>query len=891
MNIKIPKLSLVVLVGPSGSGKSTFARKHFLPTEVLSSDYCRGLVSDDENDQAATNDAFEVLNFVAAKRLARGHLTVIDATNVQPESRKPLVQLAKKFHCLPVAIVLNPPEKVCHERNRNRDDRMFGPHVVRQQRSQLRRSLKALKREGFRHIFVMDSVEEIETATIERVPLWNDKRDEHGPFDIIGDVHGCCDELEQLLEQLGYVKRMTDEGGRMNDEQSQPSSFLAQPFTYRHPAGRKAFFVGDLVDRGPRVLDVVRIAHNMVVSGEALCVPGNHDVKLLRKLRGKNPQMTHGLAESWSEIEALPDDVREPFCKELADFLDSLVSHYVLDDGKLVVAHAGMKAEFQGRGSGKVREFALYGETTGETDEFGLPVRYNWAAEYRGSAMVVYGHTPVPEPEWLNRTVNVDTGCVFGGKLTALRYPEQEFVSVPAQRMYCESSRPFLADTASSLEGQAPLSAQQLYDDILDAEDVLGKRIISTRLQRNVTIREENSTAALEVMSRFAANPKWLIYLPPTMSPCETSNEPGLLEHPAEAFSYFRSQGVPQVVCEEKHMGSRAVVVVCRDEAAARERFGVTEDETGIIYTRTGRRFFNPDRQECLSHPTHGLESQFLDRLRTAMTASGFWDEFQTSWACLDCELMPWSAKAQELLRSQYAAVGAAGSASLPPAIGALEQAAMRMNGDNQSQTTAVLDRLRGRRRSVERFVAAYRQYCWTVESLNDLKLAPFHLLATEGKVHMDQNHVWHMETLAKVCQEDADVLLATTFKVIDLTDPASIATGIDWWTSLTGRGGEGMVVKPADWIVRGKKGLVQPAVKCRGKEYLRIIYSPDYDSEENLPRLRSRSLGRKRSLALREFALGVEGLERFVRKEPLRRVHECVFGVLAESEPVDPRL
>ena len=199
------------------------------------------------------------------------------------------------------------------------------------------------------------------------------------------------------------------------------------------------------------------------------------------------------------------------------------MSHYVLDDGKLVVAHAGMKAEMQGRGSGKVRDFALYGETTGETDEFGLPVRFNWAAEYRGSAMVVYGHTPVPEPEWLNRTVNIDTGCVFGGKLTALRYPEKEFVSVPAARTYCEPARPFLPE-----EQQAPkLTAQQAHDDVLDADDVLGKRIVSTRLRGNVTIREAHATAALEVMSRFAANPKWLIYLPPTMSPCETSSEAG----------------------------------------------------------------------------------------------------------------------------------------------------------------------------------------------------------------------------------------------------------------------------------------------------------------------------------------------------------------------------
>lgn len=867
MQITIPKLSLVLLIGPSGSGKSTFARKHFLPSEVLSSDACRGLVSDNENDQAATRDAFDVLHYIAGKRLARGRLTVVDATNVQPEARAPLVALARMYHCLPVAIVLNLPEEICHERNRGREDRAFGPHVIGQQRSQMRRALKGLKREGFRHVVVLESVEEVEAAVVERVPLWNDRTAEHGPFDIIGDVHGCCDELEELLGRLGYGSFIIagHEPGWTN-------------IGYIHPAGRKAVFVGDLVDRGPRVLGTLSIVRNMVQFGAAICVPGNHDMKLLRKLSGRDVQITHGLAQTLAEIDALPEDERGPFCKTLVEFLDGLVSHYVLDGGKLVVAHAGMKEEMQGRGSGKVRDFALYGETTGETDEFGLPVRCNWAAEYRGAAMVVYGHTPIPEPEWLNRTINIDTGCVFGGKLTALRYPELEFVSVPARRTWCEPARPFLP-----VEQQAPvLSAQQLHDDLLDADDVIGKRIVSTRLHHTVTIREENATAALEVMSRFAANPKWLIYLPPTMSPSETTTQPGLLEHPAEAFAYFRHQGVPQVICEEKHMGSRAVVNVCRDEAAARERFGVTEDECGIVYTRTGRRFFND---------TH-LERQFLDRLRDSLTASNFWDEAGTTWACLDCELMPWSAKAQELLRSQYAAVGAAGNAALPAAVSALEQAAGRLNGEAAEKLGTLLNKYRGVRRSVEKFVSAYRQYCWPVESLDDLRLAPFHLLATEGKVHTHQNHVWHMQMLAKICERDPKFLLATEFKVVDVTAPASEQEGIAWWDALTSRGGEGMVVKPLEFIVRGKKGLVQPAVKCRGREYLRIIYGPDYDADEHLDRLRNRGLGAKRSLALREFALGIEALERFVRHEPLRRVHECVFGVLAlESEPVDPRL
>jgi len=855
MTIPLPKLSIVVLIGPSGSGKSTFARKHFLPTEIVSSDACRAMVSDDENNQAVTGEAFALLHSIVAQRLALGRLTVIDATSVRPEARAPLVALARKFYCLPVAIVLNLSEAVCLERNRARPDRSFGPHVVRNQRSHLRRSLRVLRREGFRQVFVLDSVEDVDAAMIERVPLWTDRSHEHGPFDIIGDVHGCADELELLLEKLGYQSEV--------------------PLAFRHPDNRKAVFIGDLVDRGPRVLDTLRIVRNMVDAGSGLCVPGNHDVKLLKKLSGRDVHISHGLAQTMAEIDALPEDVRGKLVPELAAFLDSLVSHYVLDDGKLVVAHAGMKAEMQGRASGKVREFALYGETTGETDEFGLPVRLNWAAEYRGRATVVYGHTPVPEAEWLNNTVDIDTGCVFGGKLTALRYPEREFVSIPAARTYCEPSRPFLRP-------QSELTAQQATDDVLDIDDVLGKRIIATRLRGNVTVREAHAAAALEVMSRFAVDPKWLIYLPPTMSPCETTSEPGLLEHPAEAFAYFRDQGVTRVVCEEKHMGSRAVVIVCRDEAAACERFGVTDGECGIIITRTGRRFFNEPE----------LEGQLLDRVRAALTSADLWSSMNTTWVCLDCELMPWSVKAQELLKSQYAAVGAAGKAALPCAVASLADAASRLNGVERERAEQVLAVSRQREEQVIQFTTAYRQYCWPVDSLNDLKLAPFHLLASEGHVHTDKPNTWHMETLASVCAHDTEVMLATACKQVDVTDPTSVAEGIAWWTELTGRGGEGMVVKPVDFIIQGKKGLAQPAVKCRGPEYLRIIYGPDYTAEPNLSRLRQRGLGHKRALALGEFALGIEGLERFVRREPLRRVHECVFGVLAmESEPVDPRL
>ncbi len=855
IDLTIPELALVVLIGASGSGKSTFARRHFKSTEILSSDVCRGAVSDDENNQAATGDAFDVLHFIARKRLARGLLTVIDATNVQPESRKPLVAIAREYHALPVAIVLDLPEQTCRDRNQDRTDRTFGPHVLRKQIQALRSSRRRLAREGFRHIFHLASVEEIVGASVERQPLWNNRKSDHGPFDIIGDVHGCFDELEALLKELGYSIERAVDGDH--------------PFKIAHAEGRKAVFLGDLVDRGPNVPDVLRLVMSMTAQGSALCVPGNHDIKLMRKLRGKDLRITHGLAESLAQLEREPPE----FSLEVAAFIDDLVSHYVLDGGSLVVAHAGLKESLQGRGSGAVREFALFGETTGETDTYGLPVRYPWAQEYRGRAAVVYGHTPVPDAEWLNNTICVDTGCVFGGNLTALRWPERQVVSVKAAHTYYESSKPFLADDVAS----PPLTDQQVNDDLLDLDDVLGKRMVQTSLHRTVTIREENANAALEVMSRFAVNPKWLVYLPPTMSPSETSALPGLLEHPAEAFSYFRNQGVPAVVCEEKHMGSRAVVIVCRDEDAARKRFGVVDEGAGVVVTRTGRPFFHDAV----------LATAFLERLRRAIEKAGLWQRLDTSWVCLDAELMPWSLKAQELLRGQYAAVGAAATLALSQSNDVLAQASAR-----GLDVAALAERTNLRAATAAKYQAAYRHYCWPVSSLDDVKLAPFHIMASEGRVHTDKDHVWHMETLATLAHHDEGFVRSTPYLCVDVTDPASESAATEWWTELTSRGGEGMVVKPLSFVARGTRGLVQPAVKCRGPEYLRIIYGPAYDEPQNLARLRARGLGAKRSLASREFALGVEGLERFVRKEPLRRVHECVFGVLAlESEPVDPRL
>ena len=847
--LKIPDLCLVTLIGISGSGKSTFAGRHFAPTEVISSDFCRALVSDDENDQAATRDAFDVLHFIAGKRLAAGRLTVIDATSVQPEARGPLVALAREHHALAVAIVLDVPEKVCAARNAARPDRSFGGHVLRQQHSQLRRSLGALRREGFHRVYVLSGEAEVESATLQREPLWNDKRSWRGPFDIVGDVHGCYPELVKLLGALGY-------------------EVAADGSTARHPDGRAAIFVGDLVDRGPDTPAVLRLVMGMTADGSGLSVAGNHEAKLARALRGRDVTTSHGLAESLAQLRAAPDG----FAAQAAAFMDRLLGHIVLDDGNLVVAHAGLPEAMHGRASAAVRSFALYGDTTGETDEYGLPLRYPWAEDYRGQAMVVYGHTPVPEATWVNNTICVDTGCVFGGRLTALRYPERELVGVPAERVYYEPARPLAAASAPLPVTPAPARGQAE----LSIDDVLGKRIIQARLTGgSVTIREENSVAALEVMSRFAIDPRWLIYLPPTMSPTSTTSEPGLLEHPADALAAYRAAGVAEVVCEEKHMGSRAVVVACKDSAAAERRFGIAGP--GAIFTRTGRAFFS----DC------SIEAELLNRVVRAIACAGLWDELRTDWLVLDCELLPWSAKAGELLRTQYAPVAAAADAALSAASPLVAAALAR-----GVEAGDLLGRLKERQAQASKFGDAYRRYCWPVQSVDDLRLAPFQVLAGEAAVHALRPHAWHLEVIGRLCDRDPATFRRTATVTVDLTDPASEAAAVAWWLELTAGGGEGMVVKPAAVVHRGPQGLAQPGIKCRGPEYLRIIYGPEYTSELNLSRLRSRSIGHKRSLALREFVLGIEALERFTAGEPLYRVHECVFGVLAlESEPVDPRL
>lgn len=836
MRIELPEFSLILLVGPGSAGKTTFAGKHFLPTQILSSDLFRGMVCDDENEQSVTKDAFELLYHTAEKRLEHRRTTVIDATNLQRSDRQKMIALAKAQNVHAAVVVLNLPESVLRERNLTRKNRRLPEAVLRSQLMALRFCMRKFKKEGFRFVYVLDSEEEIENAEIVYTKLWSDKKEERGPFDIIGDVHGCFDELTELLDKLGYEP--------------------GEDGIYRHACGRRAVFVGDLCDRGPKNVDVLRLVMGMVRGGTAFCVPGNHDDKLRRYLNHGKVQISHGLENTIQELEC----EKEGFLEEVRTFLENLVSHYIFDGGRLVVSHAGIREEYIGRVSGKIRAFCLYGDTTGETDDSGFPVRRNWAADYRGEATIVYGHTPWKEVQAVNRTYCVDTGCVFGGKLTCIRYPEMEVVSTAAHRQYYEGSRPLCGSEKEDA-------------GILDIRDVQGKLHLSTRLMPGITIPEENTASALEVMSRFAADPHWLIYLPPTMSPCRASSMEDYMEYPWEAFQYYQKNGVERVICERKHMGSRAVIVLCRTADTAKRRFGVGDGGRGIIYTRTGRRFFEET----------GMEAEILERLDQMLTENGFWEDFQTEWACLDTEIMPWSGKAKALLKSQYGPVGRAGRESLSAAVEVLELA-----GGSQDIWQHFAEKLT----ASEAYVKAYRRYCWNVDSTEDLRIAPFHLLACEGRVFSREKHIWHMETLKRYCTGRDPIFIETEYLEVDLSRREEMEKAARWWELLTENGGEGMVVKPETFTACKGDRLIQPAVKCRGRDYLRIIYGPEYLMPKHLIRLKQRSLSRKRSLALKEFSLGLEALERFAAKEPLYRVHECVFAVLAlESEPVDAAL
>ncbi|MBY0012565.1 polynucleotide kinase-phosphatase [Paenibacillus typhae] len=861
--IPFPHGGIIVLVGPSNSGKTTLLRRLveegvLMETEVVSSDTYRTLVGDveyldwkgrprEEADilysdyQKLSGLAFEAMNTVVSMRSRLGKLTVVDATHLQPEYRRKYIEIAAG-HDLPcVAWVLDVPELTLLARDKTREQPR-GRQRVKSQYSQFKRSLRGLREEGFDFTYMLKEPEAVQFVRRDNPLL----ADIGAGIDVIGDIHGCYDEMLELLGELGYA---ADEAG-----------------LYRHPDGRTLVSVGDVMSRGPRSLDTMIFWKRHVDAGIARMTDSNHGWKIARYLSGRNVTLSHGDENIAAELSLLEEEAGPEAAaaikEELKQFLLSAPSHLVMcRDGvrRLVIAHAGIRDEYIGRQSRRVQDFCRYGDTDG-MDAAGAPVRKEWYTGHESGELIIWGHDPRPYPAVVKNTINIDQGAVFGGALTAYRYPEQEFVSVKAHRDYAEDpDSPLVRRERGRF---APPNLGKLVNGYSVFTDAYGE----------LSVRGDYVKAAVDSVSHYTVPLEELVYIPPTMSPTPSvSADESYLEHPQEAFDYFRSQGVSTMVAEKKHMGSRAVLLLFRDEQAAVSYIG--RPALGTIYSRTGRAFF--DRE---------TEAKVLARLNTDLVQAGYFTRYNTEMLLLDAEIIPWNLKARELIATQYAHVAEAAKMDREHLLVKLRQAEAAGR-----DVSGWVQEMEAKLQSVQVFREAFQQYCWDVSGLEGIRIAPFHILAHSGQSFFDHSHIWHMEQ-ARQLAGISPLFMETEYRVI--RSAADEADVIKWWQDMTEDGHEGIVIKPEIFITKHGRHMVQPAIKVRGRKYLHMIYGIDYLQPDNLKRLKQRRTSKKERHALMECALSVESVNRFIRKEPLERVHECVLAALAlESDPVDPRL
>ncbi|MDR3599536.1 MAG: polynucleotide kinase-phosphatase [Desulfosporosinus sp.] len=864
--IRFPHAGIVILVGPSNSGKTTLLNRLLeqgilLRSEIISSDQFRVLVADtefielnkrpqDEQDvlfaeyQLISQKAFEAMTYLLESRCDLGRLTVVDATHLWPEDRKRYIDLARRQHLQVMAIALDIDNKLLFERDELRAQPR-GRQRIKQQVRTFQSNLRSLKTEGFSSSYSLNEVE-LEEAIFRRST--NRLLQEVGTgLDFIGDIHGCYSEFVALLEKLGY--RSDAEG------------------LYTHPEGRQLVSVGDVLSRGPNSLDCLKFFINHVEKGLAFMVDSNHGWKIARWLSGRKVELAHGDELIAAEFDHYEREHGQAAAEELKETVKNLLlsapSNLVFTNNgvRVVVAtHAGIKDHYIGKESKRISDFCRYGDTEG-FEENGKPVRKDWFVNHSSGETIVWGHDPRPQPMVINNTINIDQGVVFGGSLTAYRYPEKKFVAVEAQRDYAEDPESFLQKWKK--ERFNPPNIQSFLQGYSVMTEDYGE----------IKIQADYVKPVIETISHYTIPIEELLYIPPTMSPAsEPSSLDNYFEHPQEAFKYYRNQGIMTMVVEKKHMGSRGILLLFKNEEAAVGYVGTPM--LGTIYTRTGRGFFNQE-----------LSQKIIKQLNSDLNQGQYFTKNNTDFVLLDAEILPWNLKAKELISSQYAHVSEVALLDYKKLLEKLELA--KVNGWD---VAAWIEEYKGKAENAQVFREVFQNYCWDTLGAEGIKIAPFHVLAHQGRTYFDQTHLWHMEQnreLAKL----SDLLIETDYKVV--TDEHSEEEAIRWWEEMTENGHEGFVVKPETFIARNEKGwLVQPAIKVRGRKYLHIIYGMDYLQLENLVRLKQRSVKRKQRHALMEFALGVEGVKRFVSQEPLSRIHECVLATLAlEAEPVDPRL
>ncbi|MEH7254261.1 polynucleotide kinase-phosphatase [Neobacillus niacini] len=863
--LHLPNSGIVLLVGPSNTGKTTLLNQliqenQILASEVVSSDQFRVLVSDiefiswngrpkDESDalfheyQQISSAAFDAMDYIISKRSKLNKLTFIDATHLREEEHDKYLQMGKKYHVPVIAIVLNISETELLRRDAERDFPR-GKNRIKQQYQHFKNTLRFIKKKPYRRVYLLGE-DELEVLNVSRLenPLFIEL--DNG-IDFIGDIHGCYEEFLEILSKLGYQEN--EEG------------------YYIHPEGRKILSLGDVMSRGPRSIETLQFFQKHVAAGLAYMIDSNHGWKIARWLEGKNVKMAHGDENVAAEFEEYEKDYGTEAATVLKEQIKELLleakSHYIIRKNGInavVAVHAGIKDHYIGKQSARISDFCRYGDSEG-LDENGKPIRKDWSISHKSSELILWGHDPKPQPLLVNNTLNIDQGVVFGGSLTAYRYPEKQFVSVKAEQDYANVPNNPLKEWE-----RKRLAAPNIMK-FLEGYTVL------TENYGEIMIYDDGVKPALDDLSHYTLPLEDIVYLPPTMSPTpKASHLEGYLEHPVEAFEYYQTNGVETMVVEKKHMGSRGILFLFKNKEVAKEYVG--RETLGTIYTRTGRAFFKKE-----------LEEQIVGVLNNDLVKSGYFEMYNTDFVLLDSEILPWNLKAKDLILNQYAHVGEMAMLDRIKLNGSLQQA---IEGGKDVIRWIEENDVGMENASV--FNAVYQKYCWETEGLEGIQIAPFHTLAHSTETFFDKPHTWHMEK-NKEFSGISRLFVETEFRVV--SDEASMIEAIEWWEEITEDGHEGFVVKPDSFNTRHKGKLLQPAIKVRGRKYLHIIYGMDYLLPENLLRLKKRNAGKKQRNALKEFALGVEAVNRFVKRESLERIHECVLGVLAlEAEPIDPRL
>ncbi len=898
--IAVPRFALVVLMGPSGAARKEFAWKWFPRGSIVSVDRCREMVADDSSADSASAEALALLETWVAARTRLGRLTVVDTPGFDPRFRARMLELARQYHAPAFLIAIDLDAEPARERGRSGAKQSSRWRRGRQYR-RFRKALERAGAEGWnRAVTVNGRLAGVEVAIR---PL-RVECDVPPPYDLIGDIHGCYQELRDLLEKLGYRKDPVQ--------------------GYRHPRGRRVIFVGDLVDRGPDSLSVLQLAMTMKRAGNALVTLGNHDNKLLNYLVGGRVRIDHGLELTVAELEAVDPGARKALVQDITAWLRGLPPYLMLDQGRLVVAHAGLPEHLHGRLSRVVTACAVYGAVRpvwhhdrpgGETD---------WPASYHGKALVVFGHTPTPLVETRGNTVCVDQGCVFGGKLTALRYPERQVVQVDARDTYYPDDAPDLEVVSNGTNGADNGEHHDVHDEahnetppeiapvapcldpdvdqgpsaqaassppapvtapsatsanadggarqpgasgnpgiaalLPDLGPLLRGGTLTTAWLGPVKVRSQQIPVALDLIAKGNVDPRWLVFIPPPILPSASSTRKDHVDHLEEVLRHYRDSGLPLMV-EEMHLGKRVVIALGRDDDICAERLGVRAP--GVIYDTIG----------VAPLAGHLLETT-IDRLRGVLEASGAFERLSARLLIIDAALLPWNLGNLDYVARQCLPAATALLASRARAIEALDGAIERGVPVRHLRDAALCDHDAARRT-----LHLLQQHVRSVGGPEDVRLVPHQVLATDTRTLFDKDRAWQWAEIER-WMGGADVLFPS--RRVQVTWKGDEDAALALWEEISSSGGGGVVVRTMDWFPspRGRPEL--PAVKVRGRETLRLELGPLYLSPDHISRSKGRALHARQATAIRNWALASEGLERFARGEPFSAYHPYALAVLA---------